>query len=144
VPPEVVFDQGIGDLFTVRVAGNVASDDSVIGSIEYAVEELRVPLIMVLGHERCGAVEAAIGVVTKSARLPGHIAGLVRPIEPAVRQAQKHPGDLVDNSVRANVGLTVTNLASSEPILAEAVHKGTVKILGARYDLETGVVEVIV
>jgi carbonic anhydrase len=144
VPPEVVFDQGIGDLFTVRVAGNVTSDDSIIGSIEYAVEELSVPLIMVLGHERCGAVQAAVEIVTKNAHVPGHIAGLVRPIEPAVRQVQKKPGDLVDNAVRENVRLGVANLRSSEPILAEAVRHGAVRIIGGRYDLETGVVDVIV
>jgi carbonic anhydrase len=144
VPPEVVFDQGIGDLFTVRVAGNVTSDDSIIGSIEYAVEELSVPLIVVLGHERCGAVQAAVGIVTKNAHAPGHIAGLVRPIEPAVRQARKKPGDLLDNAVRENVRLGVANLKSSEPILAEAVRDGAVRIIGGRYDLETGVVDVIV
>jgi carbonic anhydrase len=138
VPPEVVFDEGLGDLFTVRVAGNIV-DDAVTGSLEYAVEHLGTPVVMVLGHERCGAVQAAIG----GGEPKTHIEALTSAINPAVTEAKKQKGDLVSNSVRANVRLMVQQLRTSKPILAEAVAKGKVKIVGAVYDLDSGVVKLI-
>ncbi|MCW3062193.1 MAG: mtcA2 [Capsulimonas sp.] len=138
VPPELVFDQGLGDLFIVRVAGNVV-DDAALGSIEYGVEHLGATLIVVLGHEKCGAVSAAIS----SPHAPGHVDALVQAIQPAVHVARTEKGDLVDNAVRENVKRVVLELNNSKPILAEFVHSGHLKIAGARYDLDTGHVEIV-
>jgi carbonic anhydrase len=138
VAPEVIFDEGLGDLFSVRVAGNIV-DDAVTGSLEYSVEHLGTPIILVLGHERCGAVQAAIG----GGEPKTHIEALTSAINPAVAQARKQKGDLVSNSVRANVRLVVEQLRTSKPILAEAVAKGKVKVVGAVYDLDSGVVKLI-
>ena len=140
VPPELVFDRGLGDVFVIRTAGQVL-DDAGLGSIEFGVEELGIPLVMVLGHEKCGAVAATIEAVEHNAEAPGHIGALVEGIRPAVEQVKGQPGDLLDNAVRANVELTVRQLKTS-PILAEALETGHIKIVGARYDLDTGVVEV--
>ncbi|MCL6096996.1 MAG: carbonic anhydrase [Bacteroidetes bacterium] len=135
VPPEVIFDQGIGDLFVIRVAGNVL-DDAAIGSIEYAVEHLNVKLIVVLGHERCGAVSAAV----KGGEAPGHLRYLVEAIQPAVEKAKSLSGDIVENAVRINVQNVVAQLKSSEPIIEEFVHEKKVDVVGARYDLDDGLV----
>jgi len=142
VPPELVFDRGLGDLFVVRTAGQVI-DSAVLGSLEYGVAELKIPLLMVLGHEKCGAVKATIETIEKNATAEADINALVEAIRPAVEKVRGQPGDLLDNAVKANVELTVSLLKTS-PILAEAVENGTLKIVGARYDLDTGVVEVTV
>ena len=136
VPPELVFDQGLGDLFTVRVAGNVV-DDAIIGSLEYAAEHLGVPVIIVLGHSGCGAVKATIDGGEPNT----HIQTLVKAIQPAVDQASHEPGPLMDNAVRDNVLLAVKQLTESKPILAEMVRTGKILIKGAVYHLETGAVE---
>lgn len=133
VPPEVIFDQGIGDLFVIRVAGNVV-DNASLGSIEYAVEHLNVKLIVVLGHERCGAVGAAV----KGGEVPGHIRFLVEAIQPAVEKAKQLPGDVVENAVRTNVQNVVMQLKTSEPVIKEFVHEKKIEIIGARYDLDDG------
>ena len=138
VSPEVIFDQGLGDLFVVRVAGNVA-DDIGIASMEYAVEHLGSRLIVVLGHERCGAVTAAVA----GGELPGHLPALMTALKPAVEKGKGHAGDAVEAAMLANVELTAEQLRESKPILAELVEKGEVKIVGARYDLDTGAVELI-
>jgi carbonic anhydrase len=138
VPPEIVFDQGLGDLFVVRVAGNIL-DDTALASLEYAVDHLGVRYIMVLGHERCGAVEATLA----GGEAPGHIGGLVKAIQPAVDKASKEPGDPVENAVRANVALVVQQLKSSTPILEKLVKKGDLTVVGARYDLDDGEVEIL-
>jgi carbonic anhydrase len=143
VPAEIVFDQGLGDLFMVRVAGNVASAGEVLGSIEFAVAELQVPLVLVLGHKRCGAVTAAVDAVVRGSVAPGHIGSLVDAIRPAVARVQGALGDMLDNAVRANVELVVAQLARNEPILAPAVREGRLRITGARYDLDTGQVDII-
>jgi len=135
VPPEIVFDQGLGDLFTVRVAGNVAGDAE-LASIEYAVEHLHVPLLVVMGHESCGAVAAAI----EGGEAPGHIAALVGVIQPSVEKARALPGDLSTNAVRVNVETMVTALRSSHPILDQHVADGTLVIVGGVYSLKTGAV----
>jgi carbonic anhydrase len=142
VAPELVFDQGLGDLFTIRVAGNVA-DDAVVASIEYAVEHLGATLVMVLGHERCGAVVAAVDLVKDGGTAPGHLAALIDPIRPAVAQANAQGGDVVDTAVIANVGNVTAQLKLSEPVLAEMIHHEKIKVVGARYDLETGEVVVV-
>lgn len=138
VAPEILFDQGLGDLFEIRVAGNVL-DNVVIGSIEYAAAELGVPLLVVLGHERCGAVKAALD----GKPVPGHIGSLVAAIKPAVYATKGQPGDAWDNAVRANVKMSVNKLKALSPILAKAVKAGTLKVVGARYDIDSGEVEVI-
>ncbi len=134
VPPEIVFDQGLGDLFIVRVAGNVAGDTE-IGSLEYGAEHLHIPLLVVLGHESCGAVTAAV-----QGGAQAHIAALVNLIKPAVEKSRKVPGDKVANAVRANVQLVVQQLRTSTPVLSELVAHGKLKVVGGIYSLETGTV----
>jgi carbonic anhydrase len=138
VPPEYVFDVGLGDIFTARTAGNIA-DDIVIGSIEYAVAVLGAPLLVVLGHERCGAVVAAVD----GKPLPGKIGELAKAIQPAVDMVKGKGGDVVDAAVRANVLLTVEHLMETGPILADYVKSGKLKIVGMRYDLDDVKVEVL-
>lgn len=138
VPPELVFDAGLGSLFVVRVAGNIA-DDAILGSIEYAVEHFGAPLVMVLGHERCGAVTAA----TQSGEPEAHITSLVYAIKPAVDTVKGQPGDLVDNAITANVRRVVQQLSASRDILGKHVDEHKLKIVGARYDLDTGAVELV-
>ncbi|MGH7680579.1 MAG: carbonic anhydrase [Candidatus Eiseniibacteriota bacterium] len=133
VAPEIVFDQGLGDLFDVRVAGNIAADAEV-ASIEYAVEHLHTPLVVVMGHQSCGAVAAAI----QGGEAPGKLPKLVEAIHPAVEKARKQPGDLSVNAVRINVEMVVASLRASHPILAEAVASGKLRIVGAVYSLDTG------
>jgi carbonic anhydrase len=142
VAPELIFDQGVGDLFVVRVAGNVVSGAgaSVKGSIEYAVAELGVRLVLVLGHSRCGAVHAAMKHIDANDPLPGAIRDLVDNIRPAVAAAKGRRGDPLDNAIRANVERGVERLSGLEPILAPAVKEGRVKVVGAVYDLRSGTV----
>ncbi len=140
VPPELLFGRGLGELFIVRNAGNTV-DTTALGSIQYAVAELGVPLVLVLGHERCGAVEAAVKVVKENATFPGAIGQMVEPIVPAVLRAQSQAGDLLDNSVRENVRRTVQRLRTSETLLAEPLRAGKLRIVGARYDLDDGDVD---
>jgi len=141
VPPELVFDQGLGDLFVARTAGQVI-DNVVLGSLEFAVEE-GVKLIMVLGHQSCGAVNATIQTLQTNGHAEGQIATLVDAIKPAVIEAQSQSGDLLDNAVRANVALEVEYLKSSSQIISQALGQGTIGLVGARYDLGTGAVSVI-
>lgn len=138
VGPEIVFDQGLGDLFVVRTAGEVV-DEAALGSIEYAVEHLGSTLILVLGHERCGAVSAAV----VGGKAPGHIAAVLKAIEPAVKQAREKSGDLIENAVRAQAVEVARRLQNAEPILVERVRSGQLKIVAARYDLDTGKVELL-
>ena len=138
VGPEVVFDQGLGDIFVVRTAGHVV-DDVGLGSIESAVEHLGASLILVLGHERCGAVAATVA----GGEAPGHIPSIVKAINPAVAKSKGQTGDAVDNAVRAQVLEVVGQLQKADPMLAERVKAGKLKVVGARYDLDTGHVEVI-
>jgi carbonic anhydrase len=133
VPPEIVFDQGLGDLFIVRVAGNVATDTE-IGSLEYGAVHLHVPVIVVLGHESCGAVTAAV----QAGPAEGHIAALINLIKPAVEKTHGMPGDPVSNAVRMNVEMVVKQLRSSTPILSELIAHGKLRIVGAVYSIETG------
>ena len=137
VPPSLVFDQGPGALFTTRVAGNVAAGP-VLASIEYAVTQLHVPLVLVMGHTRCGAVGACISGAGTGA---GHLGSLMESICPAVESARQLPGDLLDNATRANVRAVVDSIRRSEPLLAPLVAAGTVEVVGAMYDLDSGVVE---
>lgn len=139
VPPEIIFDRGLGDLFVVRDAGNVVWDVE-IGSIEYAAEHLGVRLVVVLGHKRCGAVSAAVQGAGDEA---GHIGSILKIIAPAVDAVKGAPGDEIDNAVRANVTLVRDRLRGDEPVLARMVKENKLKIVGAYYDLDTGAVEFI-
>ena len=133
VPPEVVFDQGIGDLFVVRTAGGVA-DDLALGSLEYAVDRLGVRLIVALGHQSCLAVAEAI----RFANAPGHIDRLVKLIRPAVEKIINKPGEALDNAVRANTELVVELLKNCQPLLTRYIKENRLHIAGARYDLVSG------
>jgi len=134
VPPEIVFDQGLGDLFVVRVAGNVIDDHS-LGSIEYAFDHLAVRLVVVLGHQRCGAVKAAKETIAAKAEAPGHIQSLVTAIRPAVEATAK--SDL-EATVHENVKNVAQALRSSAPLLKAKVDSGELKVVGAYYSLDTG------
>jgi carbonic anhydrase len=137
VPPQLVFDQGPGALFTTRVAGNVATD-SVVGTLEYAVEHLGVPLILVLGHTSCGAVSACIQGCDAPAA--GHLGVLFEAIQPAVERARLTPGDPLESAVGFHVDNVVRQLRASEPVLGPRVRAGTLRVVGAVYDLESGAV----
>jgi carbonic anhydrase len=134
--PEIIFDQGLGDVFVIRNAGNLL-DDHVLGSIEYAVEHLHASLIVVLGHTKCGAVTAAVA----GGEAPGHLKSIVESLSSAVSMAKKKPGDPVDNAVRINAKQEANTLTQTEPIVAEAVKAGQVEVIAARYDIATGQVE---
>lgn len=142
VAPEILFDQGLGDIFVLRTAGNVLAD-VVTGSIEYAVAELKAPLVMVLGHERCGAVSAAVDVVTKGTKLPGKIGSLAKAIQPAVDAVKNQSGDMVDNAVKKNAQLAALELEKTEPILSDGFTSHHVMFVAARYDLDDGKVELL-
>jgi carbonic anhydrase len=142
VGPEQLFGRGLGELFIVRNAGNTAASTQSMGSIEYAVAELGVPLVVVLGHTRCGAVAAAASVVQQNASFPGSIGRMVEPIIPAVLAVRGTPGDLVENAVRENVRSVVKQLrTSAEPMLLDPQRAGKLRVVGAYYDLDTGVVD---
>lgn len=142
VPPELLFGRGLGELFIIRNAGNTI-DTVAMGSLEYAVAELNVPLVVVMGHERCGAVAAAVSVVQDGATFPGSIGQMVEPIIPAVLDARRNnPADLLDASVRTNVRRTVARLREfSEPMVLDRLKQRKLRIVGARYDLDDGNVD---
>jgi carbonic anhydrase len=138
VSPELAFDQGEGDLFVVRVAGNFVNDDG-LASLEYAVKFLGVPLILVLGHTHCGAVSATVKAIREHTVLPGHLPELVKAIKPAVEIARTNShGDLVADAIIENVRLNVNRLRVSKPLIGEYVRTGKVQVVGAIYDLATG------
>jgi len=141
VPPELIFDQGLGDLFVIRSAGQVI-DDAILGSIEFGVAELGIPLIMVLGHTKCGAVTATIETLEKNLPVAGAIGTLVENIKPAVERASGHGEQLIDQAARMNVALEINRLKES-PILSAAIDEGKTRIVGAFYDLNTGLVEIM-
>jgi carbonic anhydrase len=145
VTPEILFDVGIGDLFVIRVAGNDVhgAGPSVTGSVEFAVAELGVPLIMILGHSQCGALRAAIQHIRNRDVLTGALKDLVESVEPAVAAAKEIAGDLLDNAVRANVERGVSHLKTLAPIIAPRVRAGAVRVVGATYDLATGEVTLL-
>lgn len=138
VPPEEIFDQGLGDIFVIRVAGNVLDAVST-GSVEYAIEHCKSPLVVVLGHEKCGAVTAAV----KGGEAPGSIGTIVKKIEPSVAKAKaaNASGDqLIEKASELNVEATLAELEKS-PVVKELVEQGKVTLAGAKYDLDTGKVE---
>ena len=133
VPPELIFDVTLGDIFVVRTAGEVV-DAIVLGSLEYAIEHLGTKLIVVLGHERCGAVTAAVSGATDT----GDIPDVLKAISPAVEETKGQSGDAIENAVRANARDIARRLKSSGPIIAPRVQSGEVKIVAAYYSLDTG------
>jgi carbonic anhydrase len=138
VAPELIFDQGPGDLFVVRIAGNYLSGNS-LASLEYGVAVLNVPLIMVLGHTECGAVKSTISALQGHTPLPGHIWDIVDAVRPGVEKVVSEGGeDLANRAVAANVQYNVSRISTAQPIIAEAVKAGRVKVVGAVYELPTG------
>ena len=129
VGPEYAFDVGRGDVFVCRVAGNFADDYS-IASFEYAVAVLGTPLILVLGHSKCGAVDAAVKAVKDGKEFPGHIPLLIDAMRPAVKAAQDQAGDLLDNAIKQNVILNVERLKTASPILSDAVQRREIERCG--------------
>jgi len=131
--PEIIFDQNIGDLFVIRTAGNLV-DDYALGSIEYAVDHLGTRLIVVLGHQRCGAVKAALG----SGSAPGHVNSLVRDIQPAVAATKGKEGDALTNAVHENDAMVAAKIRKQAQL---GEHASEVRIIEGYYDLDTGKVE---
>lgn len=143
VAPELAFDQGAGDLFVVRVAGNFVTPDG-LGSLEFGAAVLGTKVIMVLGHNSCGAVNATVEALQKGNTLPGHIADLVRAMKPGVEPVLKQPGsDLQQRAVVANVQYNVERLKKATPILADMIAKGDLSVVGGVYDLATGKVTLV-
>jgi carbonic anhydrase len=142
IAPEYAFDSGRGDLFVCRVAGNFASDET-IASLEYAVAVLGTPLILVLGHDKCGAVDATIKSLKDDKPLPGHIPSLVTAIAPAVKAVLPKGEDTLKNAIRQNVIDNVAKLKSATPILSAAVEQNKLKVVGGIYRLKTGRVEML-
>jgi carbonic anhydrase len=142
ISPEYCFDVARGDVFVCRVAGNFASAD-IIASFEYAVAVLSTPLILVLGHDACGAVDATIKSLKDSTTLPGHLPALVAALTPAVQAVQNDPGDKLANATKKNVALNIDTLTSSSDILGKAVSDKKLRIAGGIYRLKSGRVELL-
>ncbi len=138
VPPVDVFDQGLGDIFVVRVAGNIINDH-ILGSIEYAVAHLHTPLVMVMGHSSCGAVSA----VAQGVKLDGHIASLTPSIDAALKKTKGLEGHWTNNAAKMLARTTAKKIAESEPIIADLVQEGRVLVVATYYDLESGEVAVL-
>lgn len=142
VSPEIIFDQGLGELFVVRVAGNVV-DSIALGSIEYAAEHLHAPLLIILGHTHCGAVTAA---VDKKGKPEGNIGAIVKKIVPAVKKARAKGGsreEIIANAIKENVLLVGKEIEKKSPLLKHLIEKGELKVVSAVYDISSGTVEVI-
>jgi carbonic anhydrase len=133
VAPEIILDQGLGDLFDVRVAGNIAADAE-LASIEYAAEHLHTPVLVVMGHQKCGAVTAA----AEPGEASGHLPSLLAMIRPSVEKARGQSGDLIDNAVRINVETVVGQIRASRPLLQTMIDHGELTVVGAVYSLDTG------
>jgi carbonic anhydrase len=142
IAPEYAFDSGRGDLFVCRVAGNFANNETV-ASLEYAVAVLGTPLILVLGHDSCGAVDAAIKSLKDGTTLPGHMPSLVTGVAPAVKAVSGQAGDTLANAIKQNVIDNVARLGSATPILSAAVEQGKLKVSGGIYRLGDGRVELV-
>jgi carbonic anhydrase len=142
IAPEYAFDTARGDLFVCRVAGNFASDEN-IASLEYAVSVLAIPLILVLGHDACGAVDAAIKSLKDGTTLPGRLPSLVNAIAPSVKAVSEQAGDTLDNAIRQNVIDTIAKLKSTAPILDTAVQQQKLRVVGGIYRLRSGKVEMV-
>jgi carbonic anhydrase len=142
IAPEYAFDSGRGDLFVCRVAGNFANAETV-ASLEYAVAVLNTPLILVLGHDSCGAVDAAIKSLKDDTTLPGHLPSLVASLAPAVKAVLQQGGDTLSKAIRQNVVDTIAKLRSAAPILSAAVEQGKLKVAGGVYRLGDGRIDMV-
>jgi carbonic anhydrase len=142
IAPEYAFDSGRGDLFVCRVAGNFANTETV-ASLEYAVAVLNTPLILVLGHDSCGAVDAAIKSLKDDSTLPGHLPSLVTGLAPAVKAVLPQGGDTLSKAIRQNVVDTIAKLRSATPILSAAVEQGKLKVAGGVYRLGDGRIDMV-
>ena len=142
IAPEYAFDSGRGDLFVCRVAGNFATEETV-ASLEYAVAVLAAPLILVLGHDACGAVDATIKSLKDGKPLPGHMPSLVSGLTPAVKAVAGQAGDTLDNAIRQNVADNVAKLKAATPILSVAVEQNKLKVVGGIYRLKDGKVDMV-
>jgi carbonic anhydrase len=142
IAPEYAFDSVRGDLFVCRIAGNFASNETT-ASLEYAVAVLNTPLILVLGHDACGAVDATIKSLKDDKPLPGHMPSLVEAIAPAVKASSSQSGDKLNNAIRQNVIDNVAKLKSATPILSAAVEAKKIKVVGGIYRLKSGEVEMV-
>jgi carbonic anhydrase len=139
VVPEMLFDQGLGDLFVVRVAGNTVGDRE-LGSVEYALEHLGARLVMVLGHTKCGAVKAA---VESQGHLAGALNSIVDPIRPSVSRSQYQTGDRLTNAVKQNVRAVVHYLSNADAVMRSELRERHVRVVGGVYDLESGTVKIL-
>ena len=142
IAPEYCFDTARGDVFVCRLAGNFA-DEETIASFEYSVAVLNSPLLMVLGHDACGALDSTIKSIKNNTTLPGHLPALVHALTPAVQAAQGKPGDLLANAIRANVAMNVDRLKTTSPILKAAVDDNKLRVIGGVYNLKTGRVDLL-
>ncbi len=142
VPPELIFDESLGDLFVVRIAGNYAETGG-IGSFEYAFEHFHSPLLMVLGHSNCGAVHATVDAMKSKASVPGDIAAIVNAIVPAVKAVNGKPGDIYANAIAENARMNAAKLGSQKPILGGGVAAKKLQVVSAVYDLKTGKVNLL-
>jgi carbonic anhydrase len=142
VPPELVFDRGIGDLAVIRSGAQVLDEGIVLGSVEFTPDHLDTPLILVMGHQRCGAVNAAIHTIQSGGTAPGHIQAIVDSLRPSYDVAIKQSGDLLDNMIRAQTKLTVGRIRH-DPLIEEFIHRGELIVVGAYYSLNTGSVSII-
>lgn len=142
VPPEIVFDRGVGDLYVVRTAAQT-NDGLVQGAVEYGSEEARTPLVVVLGHQRCGAVTAAVEALNHGSEVPEHLADVVEALKPAYRAAKHLPGDQIENTILAQIRLTVRHLRHDR-LLEQRIREHRVEAVGAYYSLDTGRVEFMV
>lgn len=138
VPLELIFDQGFGDIFVIRVAGNVANEVT-IASVEFAVSVLNVPLVMVMGHSQCGAVSAAIS----DGEFEGHLQVLINHIRPAVEMIKDQSGDRLETAIRANASRMAHQLEIQSPVISSAIEKGQTRLVSAYYDLSSGIVDVL-
>jgi carbonic anhydrase len=137
VPSEIIFDQGFGDLFVCRVAGNIATPEE-IGSLEFGTLVLGAKVILIMGHERCGAVDATI----KGAQVPGQIATLLDAIKPSLKNAESQTGDSLEKATKANVLFQIERLKTS-PVISQLIQEEKLKIAGGYYDLDTGTVSLV-
>jgi carbonic anhydrase len=149
VPAEIVFDQGVGDLFVIRTAGHRV-DDIAIASVEYAVRELKTRLVLVLGHQNCGAIKAAIDLPASieawdpsGAVATNHIPRLLSKLQEVITRSREMPGDLLNNAVHENVRTVMRKLSDSSSVLQEAIFLDGLKIVGGYYSLETGTIELM-
>jgi carbonic anhydrase len=142
VPPEILFDEGLGDLFVIRNAGNIV-DTTSLASVEYGVAQLGVSLVLVLGHERCGVITAAVAVAREGREVQGHLWSLIDAARPALEQVKDGSGDVIDRAVRAHVQIQVGRLVRADPIVSRAVKAGRIRVVGARYDIDRGQAEIL-